>query len=82
MIPVEANVTIPDPTFPMQFEVAFSEGSGVVFADLNLYYCEAETQALCLFDQVRLRIPLAVCGEHGSVAGLTYEIPAPELPNN
>ncbi len=81
-IPVEANVTTPDPTFPMQFSVDFEEGSGVIVADLNLYYCESETQALCLFEQVRLRLPLEVGGEHGSVAGLTYKIPAPDLPNN
>ena len=81
-IPVEANVTIPDPTFPMQFSVDFEEGSGAIVADLNLYYCESETQALCLFDQVRLRLPLVVADEIGSVAGLMYEIPAPELPNN
>jgi thiol-disulfide isomerase/thioredoxin/sugar lactone lactonase YvrE len=81
-IPVEANVTTPDPTFPMQFSVDFEEGSGAIVADLNLYYCESETQALCLFEQVRLRLPLEVGGEHGSVAGLTYKIPAPDLPNN
>ena len=79
-IPEEANVTVPDPTFPMQFDVSFSEGSGALIADLNLYYCEVEAQALCLFDQVRLRLPLFVGGENGSVAGLTYEIPKPDLP--
>jgi len=82
MIPDEANVTIPGPTFPLQFEVDYSEGSGMIIADLNLYYCVAETENLCLFDQVRLHLPLMVGGENGSVAGLTYEIPAPELPNN
>ena len=81
-IPDEANVAIPGPTFPMQFEVDYSEGSGIIIADLNLYYCEAETENLCLFEQVRLHLPLVVGGENGSVAGLTYEIPAPELPNN
>jgi hypothetical protein len=80
-IPDEANVTIPDPTFPMQFEVSFFEGSGTVIADLNLYYCEVETESLCLFDQVRLHLPLVVGGANGSIAGLTYEIPKPDLPN-
>jgi hypothetical protein len=80
-IPDEANVTIPDPTFPMQFEVSFSEGSGTVIADLNLYYCEVESESLCLFDQVRLHLPLVVGGANGSVAGFTYEIPKPDLPN-
>ena len=81
-IPVEANVTIPGPIFPMQFSVDFEEGSGAIVADLNLYYCETEAQALCLFDQVRLQLPLVVGGAHGSIAGLTYEIPKPDLPNN
>jgi hypothetical protein len=81
-IPDEANVTIPGPTFPMQFEVSFSEGSGAVIADLNLYYCEAEAESLCLFDQIRLHLPLVVGAGNGSVAGLTYEIPKPDLPNN
>ena len=81
-IPDEASVTIPGPTFPMQFDVDFSAGSGVVIADLNLYYCEAETENLCLFDQVRLHLPLVVSGEYGSAVELTYEIPSPVLPNN
>ena len=81
-IPDVANVTVPGPTFPMQFEVSFSEGSGVIVADLNLYYCEIEAQALCLFDQVRLHLPLVVGGDNSSVVGLTYEIPTPDLPNN
>ena len=81
-IPDEANVTIPGPKFPLQFEVDFSEGSGAVIADLNLYYCEAETENLCLFDQVRLHLPLVVGGDTAPDARLTYKIPAPELPNN
>lgn len=81
-IPDEANVKMPDPTFPMEFEVDFNEGSGALIADLNLYYCETHTQALCLFDQVRLRLPLVVGSEPGSAVGLTYEIPKPDLPNN
>ncbi len=82
IIPDDANVTIPGPTFPMQFSVDFAEGSGAIVADLNLYYCETKAEALCLFEQLRLRLPLEVGGEHGSVAGLTYEIPKPDLPNN
>ena len=81
-IPDEASVTIPGPTFPMQFDVDFSAGSGVVIADLNLYYCEALTENLCLFDQVRLHLPLVVGGEYESAVELTYEIPSPVLPNN
>ncbi|MFQ5941938.1 MAG: thioredoxin-like domain-containing protein [Anaerolineales bacterium] len=81
-IPDEANVTIPGPTFPMEFEVSFREGGGKLVADLNLYYCKAVAEELCLFDQVRLELPLVVGGELGSVAGLVYEIPKPDSPSN
>ena len=78
-IPDEANVTMPDPTFPMDFEVNFIGGNGTLIADLNLYYCEVEAQSLCIFDQVRLHLPLTVDGEAGSVVGLSYSIPEPDF---
>jgi thiol-disulfide isomerase/thioredoxin len=78
-IPDEANVTIPGPTFPMEFEISFTEGSGALVADLNLYYCEAEAEELCLFDQVRLHLPLTVGGDAESVASLSYAIPEPDF---
>ncbi len=80
-IPIEFNVTMPDPTFPMEFEVEFIEGSGALIVDLNLYFCGTETQALCLFDQVRLELPLVVGSGPGAAVGLTYQIPKPNLPN-
>jgi thiol-disulfide isomerase/thioredoxin len=78
-IPESANVTMPDPTFPMEFDVVFAEGSGDRIADRNLYYCEDESEELCLFDQVRLHLPLVVGNEGGSEAALSYDIPKPEF---
>ena len=70
-IPIEFNVTMPDPTFPMEFEVEFIEGSGALIVDLNLYYCGTETQAICLFVQVRLEVPLLVGSWSCAAVGLT-----------
>ena len=75
-------MTIPGPIFPLEFEVDFSDGSGEIVADLNLYYCETEAESLCLFDQVRLRLPLVVGDAEGSTAELTYDIPTPLLPGS
>ena len=40
--------------------MALSEGSATIAVDLTLYYCEEETRNMCLFEDVRVEMPLTV----------------------
>jgi DNA-binding beta-propeller fold protein YncE len=80
-IPAEASFSIKGPSFPMQFAIEFFAGSGSLTADLTLYYCVAETEELCLIEQVRVTQPLTV-GEGEDRVSFEYAIPDPELPTN
>ncbi len=64
------------PSFPLQLPLAVS-GTGELQADLVIYYCEAAAESLCLLEQVRLILPLAVADGGVEAAQLKYAIPLP-----
>lgn len=78
----EANRTIAKPTFPLSFPATFSQGQDELTADLVIYYCEAEAQALCFIELVRLVAPLTVAagGEDTVIVGHAIEVPAGVTP--
>jgi DNA-binding beta-propeller fold protein YncE len=77
-LPSDADRTLDPPTFPLVFETTFNAGEGVISADLTLFYCEAESESLCLLEQVRINVPLVV-GEGGETAlQLEHMISPPE----
>ena len=78
----DANRSVSGPVFPIEFQVEFVKGTGTIVADMALYYCEAETQNLCLFEQVRLNLPLKVGDGTRSVVELGYTISSPAIPNS
>ena len=49
-------------------------GSGVVSADLTIYYCETATAQLCLVDLVRLQLPVEVRAGGAATAMLRYAV--------
>lgn len=63
------------PSFPL--EIPLTLGAGELQADLVIYYCQAGAESLCLLEQVRLVLPLAVGGDM-STADLAYTIPLPK----
>ena len=78
-LPASADRSEVAPEFPIQVEATFVAGSGVIAADLTIYYCETSAVQLCLIDQVRLELPVEVRpgGEGG--ATLRYAV-SPPLP--
>ena len=77
--PENANVSLANPELPYKLEVTFQEGSGVLISDVNLIYCEAETESLCLIEQLRFEVPVTVSDTGDSVLLLGYTIPQPDI---
>jgi hypothetical protein len=63
------------PELPLEVEVVFGAGSGVLAADLTVYYCATGAEQLCLFDRVRLELPLAVDAGGAARATMRYAVP-------
>ena len=75
----DASGSVIDPSFPRSFEVHLTQGEGVLTGDISVVYCEAETEQICLFEQVRLVVPVQVAGSGPTTATLTHRIVLPDL---
>jgi thiol-disulfide isomerase/thioredoxin/sugar lactone lactonase YvrE len=78
----EANQTIVEPAFPLSLSADFSPGEAELTGDLVIYYCEAESESLCLIERVRVTAPVIVTdsagdGEENTVV-VSYVIADPE----
>ncbi|NIN48699.1 MAG: hypothetical protein GTN62_01090 [Gemmatimonadales bacterium] len=57
----------------------FKEGEGELIGDLNLIYCEAEKESLCLIEQVRLEAAIKVAGAGADLITFSHRVELPEL---
>jgi hypothetical protein len=76
-LPDGADRSVVAPEFPIEVEVVFVSGSGLVSADLTIYYCEATATELCLVDQIRLELPVEVRPGGATTATLRYAVSPP-----
>jgi DNA-binding beta-propeller fold protein YncE len=76
-VAADADRSLVAPAFPIEVGAGFTAGSGVVTADLIIYYCEAEVEELCFLDRVRLELPVEVRPGGAARAVLRYAVPAP-----
>ena len=60
------------------FAAEFAEGQSDLTGDLVIYYCEAETQALCLIERVRITAPLSIESGGTDTAVVSHTIELPE----
>ena len=58
-----ADQRIVAPSFPLTVPVDFHTGETTLTGELVIYYCEEETQSLCLIERVRLQVPVTVNDE-------------------
>ena len=67
------------PEFPLEIPANFSAGETTLTGELVIYYCAEEAESLCLIEQVKLIVPVAVAA--GGDANLTvrHEIPPPPV---
>ena len=68
-----------EPTFPLLFTAGVA-GDGSLQADIIIYYCEAETESLCLLEQVRLITPVTTDDNGPATITLEHTISLPALP--
>ncbi|HSG16248.1 MAG TPA: thioredoxin-like domain-containing protein [Anaerolineae bacterium] len=76
--PEQANQTIVEPEFPLSFAAEFTEGQSELTGDLVVYYCEAESESLCLIERVRVTAPLTVEAGGANIAVVDHTIELPE----
>ena len=75
----DASGTVIDPSFPRMFDVHLTEGRGVLTGDLSVVYCDADTELICLIEQVRMVVPYTVGSVGSGQASLTHVIDLPDL---
>lgn len=74
----DADRSVVAPYFPLFVAATFSPGSGMLTADVTIYFCTEEAEQLCLIDRVRLEAPVEV-GQGEDVLTLSYDVPPPPL---
>ncbi|UCF98275.1 MAG: redoxin domain-containing protein [Spirochaetaceae bacterium] len=60
VLPADATRSVVEPSFPLELEVEFLEGSGELALNMFLIYCEAEQDQVCLIERVRFEAPIRV----------------------
>ncbi len=76
--PKDADQQIVDPSFPLTIPVDFLVGDSELTGDLVIYYCESESQSLCLIERVQIQLPVTISeGESGDTLNINYVIPQP-----
>jgi thiol-disulfide isomerase/thioredoxin len=75
----EADQSIVAPQFPLEIPANFSPGETTLTGDLVLYYCEEETESLCLIEQVKLIVPVAVTAGGEAYLVVEHEVPEPPV---
>lgn len=76
--PVWTDQTIIKPTCPLSFPAEFAEGQSQLTAELVIYHNEAESQALCLIERVRVTAPLTIESGGADTAVVSHVIELPE----
>lgn len=73
------GIDITGTALPFRTTVTTTAGSGEVWFDVTLIYCDAEAESLCLIDQVRFVQPVAQGSDAVSEIVLQRMIPTPEF---
>jgi thiol-disulfide isomerase/thioredoxin len=75
-----SELSVVEPTFPLEVEVTLAEGEHTVRADLVIYYCSYDAVELCLIEQVALELPVVVREGGDDPFELRYAVPSPFEP--
>jgi DNA-binding beta-propeller fold protein YncE len=73
------NRQIVEPDFPLTIPVDFHEGQGSLTGDLVIYYCESDSQSLCLIERVRITAPIIAAESGDTGIEIDYAILAPPV---
>ncbi|MDH3470152.1 MAG: redoxin domain-containing protein [Acidimicrobiia bacterium] len=70
----DADRSLTGVKFPVEFDVTFNGGNGVVVADMTVVWCADNAESLCFIDQLRLSQPLEVAAGGAAEITLAYTI--------
>ena len=73
-----ANRILVGSGFTLSIAADFTAGQSELTGDLVIYYCEAESQSLCLIEQVRVTAPLTVEAGGADTLVVSHAIELPE----
>jgi thiol-disulfide isomerase/thioredoxin len=76
-----SELSVVEPSFPLEVEVTLAEGEHTVRADLVIYYCSYDAVELCLIEQVVLELPLSVRSGASDLLEMRYAVPSPFEPD-
>ncbi len=76
-VPATTNGSVINPSFPRVFDIEVNMG-GDLIGDLSVVYCDIEAEAVCLFEQVRVIVPLIVSPTGDPVIAVRHTIALPE----
>lgn len=75
----QANRRIIEPVFPLTIPVEFHEGEGALRGDLVIYFCDSDSQSLCLIERVRITAPIVVTDSGDDDIAINHTILAPPV---
>ncbi len=70
-----AEQRILEPSFPLEIPLQLNKGKAILAGELLIYYCEVETAAICLIDEVRLEVPIEVQDLGNDYIMANYDVP-------
>lgn len=70
------RILIEDTTVNVPLEL--SEGDATLTLEMTLFYCEAENEAYCLIEDVRIMAPIMVAAEGASIITIEHMVHPPE----
>jgi len=73
----KTELTLTQPTFPIEVPVAAAEGTASVQISYAIYFCEDSLQSLCYFDAGALALPVTVGGDGGDGLSVRLEVADP-----
>jgi DNA-binding beta-propeller fold protein YncE len=75
--PADPDSALKGPQFPLRLPAVFREGTGTLTGELAVYYCEAQSESLCLIEQLRVTVPVSVGSSGEDELVIQYSIPLP-----
>ena len=78
-ITVEGAGVIVEPRFPLVFDAVVEPGASELVGDLSIVYCDAASESICLFEQVRVNVPLEVVDGGPTEVVVRHDIVLPDL---
>ncbi|MEX1288299.1 MAG: thioredoxin-like domain-containing protein [Acidimicrobiia bacterium] len=71
-----ADTSIVAPEFPISFGFE-PTGPGVLVGEVGIVYCEKGRESICLFEEVRFEVPVAIDPAGGSSIDIVHEVSLP-----